>query len=113
MTTKRWIVNAGERTVRDANERDILAAGEFIWTGTYADAMAAGARRQLAEEALSLVPNQTWARGAFSVMGDRIEAQAERISDVSENLHDMAGMLGHLRFDVWREGSGIGVLGRL
>jgi hypothetical protein len=109
---KRWIVNAAERTVRDANERDILAAGEFIWTGTHADAMAAGARRRLAEEALVQI-KASWSEGAFRLVGDKIEPNCGCLTDVHANGSDLRDHLMSLGLDVWREGSGLVVLGRL
>lgn len=108
---KRWIVNAAERSVREPrNAHDIeLQPGEFFWDGSYADAMAAGARRRLAEEALSVRGRDT----LTVVVKDRIESQLSNTRLAAEQLHALADVLRADGYDVWREGSGLLVLGRL
>jgi hypothetical protein len=112
---KRWIVNAAERTVLDVASVigvATLKPGEFFWTGTYADAMAAGARRRLAEEALESVGDASWIESAFVLSEDRIEPRSERISDAHEQAGDLFDALTAQGFGTWREGTGLVVLGR-
>lgn len=108
MTMRRWIVNASERTVRDSwvLATQDLKPGEFFWTGTPADAMAAGARRRLADEALSNTPG-------FVLVADRIEPQADDVSGIRTSVEQLRERLHGLDWDVWREGTGLVVLGRL
>src|SRR5687767_14321182 len=84
--TKRWIMNAAERSVREQIDlgngiSEDLNPGEFYWTGTYADAMAAGARRRLAEEALNALDSR-YAPGSFVLVSDRIEPKCGCTRDV-------------------------------
>jgi hypothetical protein len=117
---KRWIVNAAERTVRqqvyglNTHKPEQPGTGEFIYDApTYVDAMAAGARRRLAEEALESVPNKPWISRVFTIIGDRIEPQSERTLDAYEQGNELLDILLPNGFDVWREGTGLVVLGRL
>ena len=114
---KRWIVNAAERTVREFDWRkpEPLGAEEFLYDApTYADAMTAGSRRRLAEEALShdsVLGHVSYNR--FAITADRIECQASATSEIAWRVTDLESALRGLGFDVWREGTGLVVLGRL
>lgn len=109
--TKHWIVNASERTVRMADKYgdekfEGPKSGEFFWSGTYADAMTAGSRRRLAEEALSSTPG-------FVLVADRIEPNVGDQNTVLYAIEKLKVELEVDGFDVWREGTGLVVLGRL
>jgi hypothetical protein len=84
--------------------------GEFFYDAhTAAEAMGAGKRRRLAEEALG----EYEFGNAFVLLGDRIQPQQSRPSDVAAMLVNLQDALQGLGFDVWREGTGLVVLGRL
>lgn len=114
---KRWIVNAAERTVREAIDldngitKDPDPVTEFLYDApTYADAMAAGQRRIFAEEALKELKI---AQERLVIVGDRIEPRASRTEDAIEASEAIKDALTIYGFDVWREGTGLVVLGRL
>lgn len=115
---KRWIVNPKDRTVREQPDDPYAAVdarkpGEFFYDApTYADAMAAGQRRRLAEEAMRAT-NQAWIRREFRVVADRIEPATSELSEVVSLRSDLQKLFAELGFDVWSEGTGLVVLGRL
>ena len=106
---KRWIVNASLRCVRIQTRDRSLEPGEFFWDGTYADAMAAGQRRRWAEKALS---ESDHASTMFTVVADRIEPVSSSMRDVRAQTVDLEASLIASGYDVWREGTGLVVLGR-
>lgn len=115
---RRWIVNPKERTVRPQrfdlvlNKPEEQGADEFLYDApTYADAMAAGQRRRLAEEALSGIESGE-ASALYAIVSDRIEPRASGPESVYM-ITDLAVELEVCGFDVWREGTGLVVLGRL
>ena len=114
---KRWIVNAAERTVREVKEEPTLMSGilpgEFFLDGTYADAMAAGQRRRLAEEALKAISREHEDASGLIIVGDRIEPKSSDTGTIKMLLTCLCEDAPGLGFDVWREGTGLVVLGRL
>lgn len=108
---QRWIVNASERTVTEIKRdtQDYLEPGEFYWDGTYTDAMAAGARRRMAEEALEGLDRPP----VLVCVLDRIEAQPSAPAQAIEFIKIAQEQLEAAGYDVWREGCGLVVLGRL
>lgn len=118
---KRWIVNAAERTVREARIETVTFKGEvdrryepegpdeFLYDApTYADAMAAGARRRAAEEALDEVDDEH-----CTVVADRIEPKTSDLNEARCVVSDLQNVLTENGWDVWREGTGLVVLGSL
>lgn len=114
---KRWIVNPKDRTVREQPDDpyaaiDARKPGEFFYDApTYADAMAAGQRRRLAEEALAGIESGE-ASVLYTIVSDRISPRAIG-PDAAYMIVDLAAELEVCGYDVWREGTWLVVLGRL
>jgi hypothetical protein len=112
----RWIVNPATRTVRSFlakaphTEPDALQPGEFLHDApTAADAMCAGARRLIAEEALRASGSM---RERFVLVGDRIEPTASATDIAACDSYALQRRLLALSYDVWAEGVALVVLAR-
>jgi hypothetical protein len=84
-------------------------SGEFVFEApTATDAIMAGERRLLAEEALEAVDPP----GGFVIVGDRIEPQPADGQTALGMISDLATLLDTYGHNVWREGLGLVVLSK-
>lgn len=113
---KRWIVNARTREVRLSPEGPCdPKVGEWFYDApTLADAVMAGQRRLLAEEALETLDIETTAKmqPLFMILADRIEWNRLDATGALSALAELHNALEPLGFEIWREGLGLLVVGR-
>lgn len=113
---KRWIVNARTREVRPSTDGPCdPKVGEWFYDAvTSADAIMAGQRRLLAEEALETLDLETTAKmqPLFMILADRIEWNRLDTTDALGALAELHNTLEARGFEVWREGLALLVLAR-
>jgi hypothetical protein len=109
---KLWLVDTEARTALQVLTTEPCRASQFLCLAhTERDALEAGRRRVLAQEALAdLRARQPGSLAvAFQVVGDRIEARASDTREAAASARWLADELNGWGWDAWREGAG-GVL---